>query len=51
MAGAVEKPVSCKAIIEEIELNAAEMEELDQLAEDTRKCGLSWKDLKAELNL
>jgi len=51
MAGATGKPVSREATIEEIELNAAEMEELDQLAEDTRKCGLSWKALKAELNL
>ncbi len=45
MAGATEKTVK------EIELDAAETEELDQLAEDTRKCGISWKDLKAELRL
>ncbi len=38
-------------LIEEIELPASEIEELDQLAEETRKCGISWEDLKAELGL
>jgi hypothetical protein len=37
--------------IEEIELDAAEMKELDQLAKETRKCGIAWEDLKAELGL
>ena len=36
------------APIEEIEFDAAETEELDKLAEETRKCGISWEDLKAE---
>lgn len=36
---------------EEMEFDAAETEELDKLAETTRKCGISWEDLKAELDL
>jgi len=36
---------------EEMEFDAAETEELDKLAEETRKCGISWEDLKAELGL
>ena len=39
------------APIEEIEFDAAEIEDLDKLAEETRKCGISWEDLKAELGL
>ena len=39
------------APIEEIEFDAAETEELDKLAEETRKGGISWEDLKAELGL
>ena len=35
--------------IDEIELEACEIEELDRLAEETRKCGISWEDLKAGL--
>jgi hypothetical protein len=34
-----------------MEFDAAETEELDRLAERTRKCGISWEDLKAELRL
>ncbi|GAB6265137.1 MAG: hypothetical protein STSR0001_05810 [Methanothrix sp.] len=37
--------------IDEIKLDACEIEELDRLAEETRKCGISWEDLKAELGL
>jgi len=37
--------------IDEIELEACEIEELDRLAEETRTCGISWEDLKAELGL
>lgn len=37
--------------IEEIELDASEIEELDRLAEETRECGIPWEDLKAELGL
>ena len=39
------------ASIEEIEFDAAETKDLDKLAEETRKCGISWEDLKAELGL
>ena len=38
-------------LIEEVELSVSEIEELDQLAEETRNCSISWKDLKAELGL
>jgi len=38
-------------IIDEVELEACELEELDRLAAETRKCGISWEDLKAELGL
>jgi len=34
-----------------MEFDAAETVELDKLAEITRKCGISWEDLKAELGL
>jgi len=51
MAGATKKAVIEDATIEEIELDASEMKELDDLAEETRKCGISWEDLKAELGL
>ncbi len=51
MAGTKEKAVIQKATIEEIELDASETKELDKLAEETRKCGISWDDLKAELGL
>ena len=37
--------------IDEIELEACEIEELDRLAEETRTCGISWEDLRAELGL
>ena len=46
MAGAKEKAVVQESTIEEIELDASEIKELDQLAEETRKCGISWEDLK-----
>jgi len=39
------------ASIEEIEFDAEETKERDRLAEITRKCGISWEDLKAELGL
>jgi len=51
MAGAKEKAVIQETTIEEIELGTSEIEELDRLAEETRKCGISWEDLKAELGL
>jgi len=51
MAGAIEKAVIQDATIEEIQLDPVEMEELDGLAEETRKCGISWEDIKAELGL
>jgi diketogulonate reductase-like aldo/keto reductase len=51
MAGATEKATVQDAAIEEIELDDDEMKELDRLAEETRKCGIAWDDLKAELGL
>jgi hypothetical protein len=39
------------ATIDEIELEACEIVELDRLAKETRRCGISWEDLKAELGL
>ncbi len=51
MAGATKKAIPKEATIEEIELDASETKELDKLAEETRKCGISWEDLKAELGL
>jgi hypothetical protein len=52
MAGATNKVIIIQdAEIKEIDLDASEIKELDQLAEETRKCGISWEDLKAELGL
>jgi hypothetical protein len=51
MAGAKERAAIQEATIEEIELEVSEIKEFDQLAEETRKCGISWEDLKAELGL
>ena len=39
------------APIEEIEFDAAETEELDKLAEETRKCGISLEDLQGRIGL
>jgi hypothetical protein len=51
MAGEAKNAALQEAAIEEIEMDASEMMELDNMAEETRKCGLSWEDLKAELAL
>ena len=51
MAGVKERAAIQESAIEEIELDASEIKELDQLGEETRKCGISWEDLKAELGL
>lgn len=51
MAGATKKAHIQDATIEEIELDASEANELDQLAEETRKRGIAWEDLKAKLGL
>ena len=51
MVSPSDKAAPPDAPIEEKELDAAETEELDKLAERTRKCGISWEDLKAELGL
>jgi len=51
MAGAKEKAAIQDASIEEIELDPTEAKELDELAIETRKCGISWDDLKSELGL
>jgi hypothetical protein len=51
MAGTTKKAIIQEDAIEEIELDPSEIKELDRLAEETRKCGISWEDLKAELGL
>ncbi|HNY34855.1 MAG TPA: hypothetical protein PKK68_09390 [Methanothrix soehngenii] len=51
MAGAKENAVIQEAATEEMDLEEFEIIELDQLAEETRKCGISWEDLKAELGI
>lgn len=51
MDDAKEKTVIKEAGFEEMELEEFEMIKLDQLAEETRKCGISWEDLKAELGM
>jgi hypothetical protein len=51
MVSPLDDAVLWDASIEEIEFDAAETEELDRLAERTRKCGISWEDLKSELGL
>jgi hypothetical protein len=51
MAGAAKKTVIQDAVIEEIELDPSEMMELDKIAEETRRRGVSWEELKAELGL
>ncbi len=51
MAGAIKKNIIHEDTFEEIELDASEVLELDRLAEETRKRGISWEDLKAELGL
>ncbi|HQF17656.1 MAG: hypothetical protein A4E45_00227 [Methanosaeta sp. PtaB.Bin039] len=50
MAGAAKRAIR-DAMPEEIELDPSEMDELDKLAEETRRCGISWDDLKSELGL
>jgi hypothetical protein len=51
MTDAKEKTIIQESTIEEIKLEVSEIKELDKLAEETRKCGISWEDLKAELGL
>jgi len=51
MAGTTKKATIQEDAIEEIEFDPSEIKELDRLAEETRKCGISWEDLKAELGL
>ena len=51
MAGTEEKAAIQETTVEEIELDVSETRELDKLAEETRKCGIAWEDLKAELGL
>jgi len=38
-------------LIQEEEIDENEIEELDRLAEETRKNGIPWEKLKAELDL
>lgn len=51
MAEITKKAIIQEAVVEEIELDPFVIRELDRLAEETRKCGISWEDLKAELGL
>jgi hypothetical protein len=51
MAGATKKAPIQEITIDEIELDASETKELDRLAEETRKRGISWEEVKAELGL
>jgi hypothetical protein len=51
MASATKKAIIQDVAIEEIELDASEMKELDKIAEETRRRGISWEELKAELGL
>jgi hypothetical protein len=51
MAIATRKAIIQDAVIEEIELDPSEMMELDKIAEETRRRGVSWEELKAELGL
>jgi hypothetical protein len=51
MVSSSDKALLRDTSIEEMEFDTAEAEELDKLAEETRKCGISWEDLKAELGL
>ena len=51
MVSPSDKPALQDAPIEEMEFDAAETKELDKLAEETRKYGIPWEDLKAELGL
>lgn len=51
MAGAEKKVVVQDATIEEIELSSSQTRVLDKLANETRKCGIAWEYLKAELGL
>lgn len=51
MVSASDKAALQDSPIEEMEFDAAETKELDRLAEETRKDGISWEDLKAELRL
>jgi hypothetical protein len=44
MAGAAKKTVIQDAVIEEIELDPSEMMELDKIAEETRRRGVSWEE-------
>ena len=46
MLSAPDRAILCDSPTEDIEFDAAETEELDKLAERTRKCGISWEDLR-----
>ena len=50
-AEAAKKPIMQDVAIEEIELDPSQMKALDKIAEETRRHGISWEKLKAELAL
>ena len=43
------EPIMQDVAIEEIELDPSQMKALDKIAEETRRHGISWEELKAEL--
>ena len=51
MSGATKKAPIQEITVDEIELDASEIKELDRLAEETRKRGISLEEVKAELGL
>ena len=48
-AEAAKKPIMQDVAIEEIELDPSEMKARDKIAEETRRHGISWEELKAKL--
>ena len=51
MAGAAKKTVVQDAVLVGFGLDPSEMMELDKIAEETRRRGIPWEELKAELGL
>jgi hypothetical protein len=51
MLSAPDRAILCDSPTEDIEFDTAETRGLDNLEERTRKCGISWEDLKTELGL
>jgi len=45
------EPIMQDVAIEEIELDPSKMKALNKIAEETRRHGIFWEELKAELGL